>query len=28
MYKITDSGGEILYAVFDYASKCFKGIGD
>lgn len=28
MYKITDSGEEILYAVFDYASKCFKGIGD
>ena len=28
MYKITDSGEEILYAVFDYASKCFKGIED
>ena len=28
MYKITDSGEEILYAVFDYASKCFKKLGD
>ena len=28
MYKITDSGEEILYAVFDYASKCFTRIGD
>ncbi len=28
MYKITDSGEEILYAIFDYASKCFTRIGD